>query len=99
MELSYSILASILAGFVGGAVCSLGLRWGISRRCWRMEVAQADLQRLVFQLRGRTGAETRWNKSDREQMELMNLGKAKSEPVRYANDPLVDEGMTGGFSR
>lgn len=76
-------------GFLGGAVCSLGLRWGISRRCYRLEVNVADLQRVVLSVKGQAGAEARWKKRDSLDQELLKYSApTAANRERFANDPL-----------
>lgn len=86
------IALSTLFGILGGLGASFGLRWGISLRCYRLEVAIADLQRVVLSVKGQAGADARWKKRDSLDDQLLSMAKAPKAEPRYANDPLVDQG-------
>jgi len=97
MEPFLSISLAFLAGALGGGAVSFGLRWGISRRCLRSEVAILDLQKYLLSIKGQKGAEARWGQRDKdlaalEQYKLTEVAK----PRRYDNDPFVSEEMIRG---
>lgn len=81
-------LPAFLSGIVGGLVASYGMRWGISRRCYRLEVSLADLQRVILSLKGAAGAEKRWKTRDLLDEQMLSLNKGGPSSERFANDPL-----------
>ena len=85
MDLLTSIGYALVAGFVAGAAVSYGLRFAIGRRCFRLEVALADLQRVVASLKGVEYSATRWKKRDQELAELGAL-KNTRPAQRFDND-------------
>lgn len=81
------ILSSFGAGIFGGLCSGFGLRWVTGRRCYRLEIGLADLQRHVASLKGADYSAARWKKRDQEIAELTAL--KNSEPrstVKFDND-------------
>jgi hypothetical protein len=71
-------------GILGGLIASYGLRWSIARRCFRMEVALADHQKVLLSLKGEAYSANRWKKRDQELAELEAIKHTPTQ--RYDND-------------
>lgn len=74
-------------GILGGLVASLGIRYSIARRCFRLETTLLDHQKVILSLKGATYSEKRWGKRDQELAELEALKhKPESSQLRFDND-------------
>lgn len=82
-------LYSFVLGIVGGILSGYGLRFGIGRRCTRLEWAVGDIQQRLSNLQGRKAAVSRWEREAVTGQELEALLTKGTPPrKRYDNDPL-----------
>jgi hypothetical protein len=97
-EYILGISLAFLSGLLGGGLAGTGLRWGISRRCLKLEVGLLDMQKYLLSLKGQKGAEARWAQRD---LDLEQLKQFKQESPstkrRYDNDPFVSDEMSRGL--
>ena len=87
LEAFLDYLWAFVAGIAGGGVVSIGLRWAISRRCYKLEVGLLDLQRVLLSVKGQAGAEKRWKTRDLLDEQMMQMKPGQTAQERYANDP------------
>jgi len=88
----YGLLEGLAAGLLGGLLGGLGLRWGISRRCTRIEWALGDLQQRVSSMHGKKASAARWEQTEAFEKEIAEMmPKGKPARKRYDNDPLGEE--------
>lgn len=89
-------LICFVLGSVGGLVASLGLRWGISRRCYKLEMDAIDLRLMLASLKGKTAADARWDKSKRADLELAELQQApRPKQTKFSNDSFGSDEIYG----
>ena len=81
------VLGGIFGGFVAGGLFTIGLRWSIGRRCLRLEIGLADMQRVILSLKGVKYSEARWQKRDQEIAEMEAIkNTAPANQSRFDND-------------
>jgi hypothetical protein len=89
MDAFYVPFWSFVAGFLGGMISSIGLRFGSSRRITRLEWAMGDVQERLATLHGKKASMSRWEK---EQADKLEMAQILRQPVatsrKYDNDPL-----------
>lgn len=90
MDAAFYVLAgSLVLGYLGGLVAGIGFRMASARRCTRLEWAMGDVQARLATVQNRGKANSRWEKSDKEQLELAQLmQETPARTKRYDNDPL-----------
>lgn len=100
MEIAWATLGvGAFGGFVAALCASIGLRWGISRRCYRLELGLLDLQQMLASVKGRESAEKRWSKAKTLEEEISQMRPEKVVKERqFAND-FFDMGESNGISR
>lgn len=88
MDLVFTLLLAFCVGSMGGLLAGLGLRWGINRRIFQLEIALGDTQRVVKSLKGADYSATRWAKKTREDTELEALMRqpVQQPAIKYDND-------------
>jgi hypothetical protein len=84
--LLYTVCTAL--GILGGLCAGFGLRWGVSRRCYKLEVQLLDLQRVLLSVKGQAGAEKRWKQRDLLDDASLRLAGTQEQRERFANDPL-----------
>jgi hypothetical protein len=84
----YGILGAIVAGLGAGAVSSLGLRFGVSRFCRKLELRVIDLEQNFISARNRGYAARRWDKAEQFEEEFKKLKLPQAAHSRFANDPI-----------
>lgn len=77
-------------------IAGIGMRFGISRRCTRLEWAVADVQTRLGSLHGQKASQARW-KADKTLEDEFQALQANQMPTkrRFDNDPLVGEPERG----
>jgi len=88
MEIAWAnLLLAIGSSILAALAASGGLRWSISRRCYKLELQLLDLQNVVASMKGRDAADKRWGREKIIEDEIKKLKPpVKAAERQFAND-------------